>query len=665
MNNTDRTLFFAVLISAVFLYCYTLGVGYPFLTDNSITLLSYLVGLTALIAFTITFSNSFASTDVKNAYYLGINRNLFRLHKKPGYSLISSKMFQIGLFSLYVIPIFLELDKHVPSKAQSIINNNINNVIQSIINIINSLLLSFWYVTYLSCLFCLILAVCNCLSLLWSRSDMLQSERRKTDDMINDYYKEEFNERFVSYLKTQKNYEDYDPINLIKYRIKSFQEDEKYTYLHMVLGSEKIATLIYKTLFMDEDGQKIYESKTNAELSSIVDSISHINHYLKNKWEFLSNLEMEKQPQDLLDFIYLQCKKDTELCLNVCASWEKEYSKKVWDKEEYHPMIEPVCESGEIHFLKRQVGQKQQIDTLLYKMAQCYIKVYLHSDTYPEKIITLHETLNNTIDIGRNIQTATQKVKGVLSETQNAIESDYLETAYEFLRTYPWQTRGWQVWKVKKDYIKSISEFNKNKTETKLLYFLNRQIITDSVLLVAILEFLPIEQTIRHLIYTCVDSRNDYDKYGKSPIVVSYKLYDDIIRDKGKRLELDELRKSPDSRASLIESISKDIDEYFGIDSPFEHVPVNKIISSIFSDEEDKKIDQQLIDEMSKSFGAVNYLALRSCLTSEYDVVQKISPDIAESPQKEDLRDSIKSTQKNYPKTIPSVMARLSEILQK
>ena len=52
-------------------------------------------------------------------------------------------------------------------------------------------------------------------------------------------------------------------------------------------------------------------------------------------------------------------------------------------------------------------------------------------------------------------------------------------------------------------------------------------------------------------------------------------------------------------------------------------------------------------------------------LQSEYDVVSKISPDIAESPQKEDLRDSIKSTQKNYPETIPSVMARLSEILQK
>lgn len=646
-----------VLISTVVLYFYTQHINHHFLADNSVTLLTYLVGLTALIAFTVTFFNSFISTDVKNAYYLGINRNLFRLSKKPGYLLISSKIFRRSLLFLYFIPISLALANPILSKVQNIINSaNINSIN------INSLLLSFWYATYLSCLFCLILAACNCLSLLWSRSDMLQSERRKTDDMINDYYEEEFNERFVSYLKTQKNYKNYDPINLIKYRIKSFQEDEKYTYLHMVLDSEKIATLIYKTLFMDEDGQKIHEGKTNAELSSIVDSISHINHYLKNKWEFLSNLEMEKQPQDLLDFIYLQCKKDTELCLNVCASWEKEYSEKVWGEESSKEV--PVCYSEGDYFPKQQVGQEQQIDTLLYNMAQCYIKVYLHNDANPEKIITLHETLNNTIDIGRNIQTATQKVKGVLSETQNAIESDYLETAYEFLRTYPWQTRGWQVWKVKKDYIKSISEFNKNKTETKLLYFLNRQIITDSVLLVAILEFLPIEQTIRHLIYTCVDSHNDYDKYGKSPIVVSYKLYDDIIRDKGKRLELDELRKSPDSRASLIESISKDIDEYFGIDSPFEHVPVNKIISSIFSDEEDKKIDQQLIDEMNKSFGTVNYLALRSCLTSEDKVLSKISPDIAKSPQKEDLRESIKRTQKNYPETIPIVMEKLSEILQ-
>lgn len=325
----------------------------------------------------------------------------------------------------------------------------------------------------------------------------------------------------------------------------------------------------------------------------------------------------------------------------------------------------PVCYSEGDYFPKQQVGQEQQIDKLLYNIAQCYNKAYLHNDADPEKIIALHEKLNNAIDIGKNgnIQ-ATQEVKKVLEETQKAIESDYLETVYEFLRTYPWQEREWQVWKVKKDYIKSISEFNKSKTEAKLLYFLNKKNITDSVLLVAILEFLPIEQTIRHLIYTCVDSHNDYDKYGKSPIVVSYKLYDDIIRDKGKRLELDELRKSPDSRASLIESISKDIDEYFGIDSSFEHVPVNKIISSIFSDEEDKKIDQQLIDEMSKSFGTVNYLALRSCLTSEDEVLSKISPDIAKFPQKEDLRESIKRTQKNYPETIPIVMERLSEILQ-
>ncbi len=665
MNNTDRTLFFVVLSSAVALCCYTLWVGYPFLTDNSITLLSYVVGLTALIAFTVTFSNSFASTDVKNAYYLGINRNLFRLHKKLGYSLISSKMFQICLFLLYVIPILLELDKHIPSKVQSIIiNNNTNNVIQSIINIINSLLLSFWYVTYLSCLFCLILAVCNCLSLLWSRSDMMQLERRKTDDMIDNYYKEEFNERLVSYLKTQKNYEDYNPINLIKYRIKSLQEDEKYTYLCIVLSSEKlenrsgekIATLIYNTLSMDEHGQKIHEGKTNAELSSIVDSISRIKEYFENKWEFLSTLETKDYPQDsLLNFISYQYEEDTKLCLNICASWEKKYSKEVWDmedKEEYR--IKFVCESGEIHPLKPQVGQKQQIDTLLYKMASSCNKVYLHNaDADPKKIIELHEKLNNAIDIGKNgnIQ-ATQEVKKVLEETQKAIESDYLETANRFLLTYPWQAREWQVSEVKENYIKLI--YNKDRTE--LLHLLNKQNITDLVLLKAILEFLPIEQIIRHLIYTCAYSHRSYNV---SPIVVNHNLYKGIIRDK--RVELDKLRESPDFRTSLIRSISKDID-YYDIGYYLNDHIVKIIIDSIFSD---GKIDQQLIDKIRGVFGIRNYLALRSCLTSEYDVVSKISPDIAESPQKEDLRDSIKSTQKNYPETIPSVMARLSEILQK
>lgn len=126
-------------------------------------------------------------------------------------------------------------------------------------------------------------------------------------------------------------------------------------------------------------------------------------------------------------------------------------------------------------------------------------------------------------------------------------------------------------------------------------------------------------------------------------------------------MELDKLRESPDFRTSLIRSISKDID-YYDIGYYLNDHIVKIIIDSIFSD---GKIDQQLIDKIRGVFGIRNYLALRSCLTSEYDVVSKISPDIAESPQKEDLRDSIKSTQKNYPETIPSVMARLSEILQK
>ena len=143
------------------------------------------------------------------------------------------------------------------------------------------------------------------------------------------------------------------------------------------------------------------------------------------------------------------------------------------------------------------------------------------------------------------------------------------------------------------------------------------------VLLKAILEFLPIEQIIRHLIYTCAYSHRSYTV---SPIVVNYKLYKDIIRDK--RVKLDELRESPDFRTSLIRSISKDID-YYNIGYYLNDHIVKIIIDSIFSD---GNIDQQLIDKIRGVFGIRNYLALRSCLTSEYDVVPKISPDIAESP---------------------------------
>ena len=189
-----------------------------------------------------------------------------------------------------------------------------------------------------------------------------------------------------------------------------------------------------------------------------------------------------------------------------------------------------------------------------------------------------------------------------------------------------------------------------------MLHLLNKQNITDLVLLKAILEFLPIEQIIRHLIYTCAYSHRNYNV---SPIVVNYYLYKGIIRDK--RVELDKLRKSSSSRASLIESISKDIEKY-NIDYYLNNQVVNIIIDSIFSD---KKIDQQLVDEISKSFGIVNYLALRSCLTSEVKVSSKISSDIAaESPQKENLRELIERIQKNHPDTIPLVMERLSQILQ-
>lgn len=595
-----------VLLSTAVLYkVYTQPGSHRFLADDSITLLSYVVGLTALIAFTVTFFNSFVSTDVKNAYYyLRINRSPLRLSKKLGYLLISNKGFRISFLLLYSIPIFLELVKHISPKIQSKINI--------------TLLLSFWYATYLFCLFCLILAVCNCLSLLrvWS-----QSERDKASDMIDNYYKKEFCETLIQYIKTHKKidvdalklrelpasaiqyikiYKKVDPIELIKNRINLFQEDEKFIYLYTILDdSEKIVT--YHTLFMNNDGQKIVFRKDN---SFIVGNRIHcIKKYFEYKWKFLSTLKIEDRSQELLTFIDGQYKRNTELCLNICASWKKEYSKKVWDEEEYHPMIEAVCESGEIHFLKRQVGQKQQIDKLLYNIAQCYNKAYLHNDADPEKIIALHEKLNNAIDIGKNgnIQ-ATQEVKKVLEETQKAIESDYLETANKFLLTYPWQAREWQVWKVKENYIKLIY----NKDRTKLLHLLNKQNITDLVLLKAILEFLPIEQIIRHLIYTCAYSHRSYTV---SPIVVNYKLYKGIIRDK--RVELDKLRESPDFRTSLIRSISKDID-YYDIGYYLNDHIVKIIIDSIFSD---GKIDQQLIDKIRGVFGIRNYLALRSCLT--------------------------------------------------
>lgn len=638
INHINISFFIIVFLFTIVLYnVYTQPGSHRFLADNSVTLLTYLVGLTALIAFTVTFFNSFISTNMK-AIYLRRNRNLFRLSKVFGYSSISSKIFRGSLLFLYFIPISLALANPILSKVQNIINSaNINSIN------INSLLLSSWYATYLSCLFSLILTAYDCLSLLWARSDMLQSERDKTDDMIDEYCAEEFNELLIQYFKYGR------PKDLTKSLFNSSQGYEALSYLYAVFSpdnSTKIATLIYHTLFMNKKGQKkkivFHKDKTNAKYSSKVSfHFSFIRHYLEQKWEYLSTLEMEDNLQDLLlDFISYQCKEDTELCLNICASWKEEYTKKVF-----------------VHYPEGYYFSKQQVDQLLYKIAQCYIKVYLHNDADPEKIIALHEKLNNAIDIGKNgnIQ-ATQEVKKVLEETQKAIESDYLETVYEFLRTYPWQERGWQVWKVK-DYIKSISELDKSKTEDGLLCLINKQNITDSVLLEAILEFLSIEQCIRHLIFTCVASHDKHEN--NSPIVVSYELYESIIRNKSAKLN--ELRKYPKLRTTLIESISKDIDKFFSIDHPFYNVPVNEIIDSIFSD---RKIDQQLINEMSRSFGIVNYLALRSCLTSEYDVVPKISPDIAESPQKEDLRDSIKSTQKNYPKTIPSVMARLSQILQ-
>ena len=624
-----------VLLSTAVLYkVYTQPGSHRFLADDSITLLSYVVGLTALIAFTVTFFNSFVSTDVKNAYYyLRINRSPLRLSKKLGYLLISNKGFRISFLLLYSIPIFLELVKHISPKIQSKINI--------------TLLLSFWYATYLFCLFCLILAVCNCLSLLrvWS-----QSERDKASDMIDNYYKKEFCETLIQYIKTHKKidvdalklrelpasaiqyikiYKKVDPIELIKNRINLFQEDEKFIYLYTILDdSEKIVT--YHTLFMNNDGQKIVFRKDN---SFIVGNRIHcIKKYFEYKWKFLSTLKIEDRSQELLTFIDGQYKRNTELCLNICASWKKEYSEKVWDEEEH----------------------QQQIDTLLYKMAQCYNKAYLHNDADPEKIIELHKVLKNAINIGKNgdNKTATPEAEKVLQETQKAIESDYLETAGEFLLNYPWQARGWQVWEVKEKYIKLI--YNKDRTE--LLHLLNKQNITDLVLLKAILEFLPIEQIIRHLIYTCAYSHRRDDV---SPIVVKYELYKSIIQ--RKTTELDKLKKSSGFQISLIGSISKDID-YYNIGYYLNDHIAKIIIDSIFSDGE---IDQQLIDEIGGVFDIINYLALRSCLTSEYDVVQKISPDIAESPQKEDLRDSIKSTQKNYPETIPSVMARLSEILQK
>ncbi|EJD64716.1 hypothetical protein HMPREF9156_01211 [Scardovia wiggsiae F0424] len=627
INHINISFFIIVFLFTIVLYnVYTQPGSHRFLADNSVTLLTYLVGLTALIAFTVTFFNSFASTNVKNAYYLGINRNLFRLSKKPGYSLISSKEFRGSLLLLYIIPLskyFIPKDKLVllPHKPQF---SSID---------INSLLLSFWYVTYLFCLFSLILSANDCLSLLWSRSDMLQSERDKTDNMIDDSYKKEFCETLIHYIENYKNNED--PIELIEKRINLFQEDEKFIYLYTILNdSEKKVT--YRTLFMNNDEQKTVFRNDNSSIIS--DRILCIKRYFENKWKVLSTLKIEDRSQELLEFIDGQYKRNTELCLNIYASWGKEYSEKVL-----------------VPYPKEDPNPKQQIDTLLSKMTQCYNKAYLHNaDADPKKIIELHETLKKAIDIGKNgnIQTATQGAEKVLQETQKAIESDYLETAGEFLLTYPWQARGWQVWKVKENYIK----LTYNKDGTELLHLLNEQNITDLVLLKAILEFLPIEQIIRHLIYTCAYSHRRYDV---SPIVVKYELYKSIIQ--RKTMELDKLKKPSDFQTSLIGSISKDID-YYDIGYYLNDHIVKIIIDSIFSD---GKIDQQLIDKIRGVFDTINYLALRSCLTSEYKVLSKISPDIAESPQKEDLRDSIKSTQKNYPETIPSVMARLSEILQK
>lgn len=635
-NRFSIVVLISIVISTAVLYFYTQRVSHHFLADNSITLLSYLVGITALIAFTVTFFNSFASMNVKNAYYLGINRNLFRLSKRLGYSLISSIMFRGSLLLLYFIPIFLVLDKFVLSKIQSHIN---------------SLLLPFWYATFLFCLFSLILAVYNCLSLLGARSD-------KVDDMIETYYEKEFRETLIHYIETGEKvdpdafsskelpvgtishieiHKKVDPVELITNRINLFQGYEKFIYLYTILNdSEKRAT--DHTLFMNNDGQK--------DKSSIVsDRIPHIKEYFENKWKFLSTLKIEDW-SELRTFIDGQYKRNTRLCLDICASWEEEYSKEVFE-----------CESEETHYSKQKVNQEQQIDTLLYtllyKMASSCNKVYLHNaDADPEEIIELYKTLNNAIDIGKNgnIQ-ATQEVKKVLEETQKAIELDYLETAGEFLLTYPWQAREWQVWKVKENYIKLI--YNKDRTE--LLHLLNKQNITDLVLLKAILEFLPIEQIIRHLIYTCAYSHRRYDV---SPIVVKYELYKSIIQ--RKTTELDKLKKSSGFQTSLIGSISKDID-YYDIGYYLNDHIAKIIIDSIFSDGE---IDQQLIDEIGGVFDIINYLALRSCLTSEYKVLSKISPDIAESPQKEDLRESIKRTQKNYPETIPIVMERLSEILQ-
>lgn len=624
LRKLSKICFFSVvIIGTIVLYSYTQCASYRFPADDSITLLSYVIALTALITFTVTFFNSFVSTNVKNTY-LRKNRNFYLLSKKFGYSLISSEIFRISLLLLYFIPLakyLIPKDKLVlsPSKSQFSID-------------INSLLLSFWYTIYSFCLFSLVLGAYNCLSLLWSRSGMSQSDRDKADDMIEDDYKKEFRETLIHYIE---NLQKDDPMELIKKKINSFQGGEKLIYLYTVF--DVTTTFIYHTLFMNKYGQKKKIPFLKNKSSIVSPRIFRVNRYLKKKWEFLSTLEMKDRSQDLLYFIFHQCKEDTKLCLNICASWEKEYSEIVF-----------------VRYPEDDYFSKLQVDQLLYNMAQCYIKVYLHSDTYPEKIITLHEKLNNAIDIGKNgdNKTATPEVEEVLQETQKAIELDYLETAGEFLLTYPWQAREWQVWKVKENYIKLI--YNKDRTE--LLHLLNKQNITDLVLLKAILEFLPIEQIIRHLIYTCAYSHRNYNV---SPIVVNYNLYKGIIRDK--RVELDKLRKSSSSRASLIESISKDIEKY-NIDYYLNNQVVNIIIDSIFSD---KKIDQQLVDEISKSFGIVNYLALRSCLTSEVKVSSKISSDIAaESPQKENLRELIERIQKNHPDTIPLVMERLSQILQ-
>ena len=109
INHINISFFIIVFLFTIVLYnVYTQPGSHRFLADNSVTLLTYLVGLTALIAFTVTFFNSFISTNMK-AIYLRKNRNLFRLSKVFGYSSISSKIFRGSLLFLYFIPISLAM----------------------------------------------------------------------------------------------------------------------------------------------------------------------------------------------------------------------------------------------------------------------------------------------------------------------------------------------------------------------------------------------------------------------------------------------------------------------------------------------------------------------------------------------------------------------------